>query len=1115
MKKKLLFLHTKPWRLLLVLLGIVSLSGAAPAQISLASAHEYPEEQTKHQPITVITIKLEDAGVKEMLEKVEAGSGFRFVYDQSVLKADAVFNLHEDNIGIYALLQKISMASPLRFKQVNNHIYVKLADREMPAGSAEGIDLTVRGKVLDQDGEPIPGVTVSVPGTSIGTATDLDGEYSLTVPEGSTLVFSFIGFETQTFEVGDQSIINVTMREDMASLDEVVVVGYGEQRKVTITGAISALDERDFGRRQVGQTSLLLQGIAPGVTVTQRSGQPGRDAGSVRIRGIGTIGDANPLVLVDGVEMSMNNIDPGTIESISVLKDAASSAIYGSRAANGVILVTTKRAKMDQSSINYSAYYGVDHPTNLPDKVNALDHMIYHDIAYVNSGRDPIFEGLIQEYRQDGGVNTDRYPDTDWMDVLLKPGQRQNHLLSFNKGYEKLRLAATFGYYKQNGIIENSSFERLNLRLNSDLEISPKISAKFDLMFTHGDRPEPISEGKTVNDIFFQMYRIPANQPAIFSNGLYGEGWSDQNPLAWAEAGGINRIKSPEVNMNFQFQYKPLDWLTADLVFAPVYSISHNKSFVNTLTLYNPDGSVFAERPSIATLNENFSRTFNKTLRATLLAEQNFGDHNLKILGGVSQEDYANYFFGAYREGFILPQYNVLNAGGQDNKDNSGSSSEWALLSFFGRVNYDFQSRYLLEFTARYDGSSRFATKNRFALFPSMSAGWRLSEEAFMKPLYPLFSDLKVRASWGTLGNQNIGNSFYPYISSVPLTVNYTFGNTMVSGARLLDLANEDLKWEQTEMYNVGLDMEFFGKLSVTADYFDKSTTDVLLRLNIPTSLGLNAPFQNAGTVSNKGWELGVRYLGNVGAVNYSLTGAFSDVVNKIEDLKGISSTALTQNREGFPMNSLYGHVATGYFQNENDIENHPDQFGIEVFPGDIKYKDIDGNNVIDDNDREIFGNTIPRYTYSLNLNLEYSRFDLGLFLQGVGKADGYLNSSAIMPFFNGGTIYEYHKDYWTPDNPNAAFPRLVFNAANNQRNSSFWMKSAAYLRLKNVQLGYSLSPTLLERLKINSLRVYITGENLFSLDNFWEGFDVEAPVGSGNFYPQVKTYSVGLNINL
>lgn len=1076
------------------------------------SFHAFSESKAQK-----ITLDVTNQSLAEVMREVRAISGYSFVFYSDRI-ANTRISVRLNNTEFSEAMQRILKGHNLSWSLADNIIAIRADKSPTAKPLRERLqEHVISGTVTNKTGAPLEGVTVTIQGASQRTTTNAAGFYRLVLPannEANTLVFTSVGFETETHSIGHSTSINVSMKATIADLDEVVVVGYGTQKKASLTGAVSALNNQDFGRRQVGQSSLLLQGLAPGVTVTQRSGQPGRDAGAIRIRGNGTIGDNNPMILVDGVEMSMDNIDPETIESISVLKDAASAAIYGSRAANGVILVTTKRAKEGQTSMTYNGYYGIDNPTNLPEKVNAIDHMQYYDIAYVNSGRDPIFTNTLEAYRQSDGNDPDNFPDTDWMDLLLQPGQRQNHTLSFNKGYRNLTLAASFGYLKQEGIINNSTFDRLNFRLNSDVKISEKMTAKFDVLVNHVDRPEPISESANVNEVFFQMYRIPANQPAKFSNGLYGEGWAGVNPLQWTEAGGIQQLKSPTASLNFQFDYKPLSWLKATLVFAPIYRASHTKTFINALTTYNADGSEFGSRPVISSLRESYSRTLNKTLRGTIQAEKSVNNHYLKVMAGYSQEDYKNYSFSGYREGFQLPQYDVLDAGSQSNKDSRGSAGEWALLSLFGRINYDYKDTYLFEFTGRYDGSSRFAKNNRFAFFPSVSLGWRILSEPFMEPLRSAFDDLKIRASWGTLGNQNIGSTFYPYVSSVPLVINYTFGNRIASGARLLDLANEELKWEQTEMYNIGLDVTLKPNISFTVDYFQKKTTDILLTLNIPGSLGLRPPFQNAGSVSNKGWEFGLRHTGRIGGVNYRMTAAVSDVVNKIEDLKGISSTSLTQNREGYAMNSLYGFFADGYFQNEQEIENQPEQFGLPLSPGDIRYKDLNNDGKIDDNDRGIFGNTIPRFTYSLNLNLNYKQIDFGAFFQGVGKADGYLYSSAIMPFFNGGTMYETHKDYWTPENTAATFPRLAFNAANNQKNSNFWMRSAAYLRVKNIQLGYTIPSNAIEKLGIKSIRAYITGENLFTFDKFWKGFDVEAPVGTGSFYPQVKSYSLGLNVN-
>jgi TonB-linked SusC/RagA family outer membrane protein len=464
----------------------------------------------------------------------------------------------------------------------------------------------------------------------------------------------------------------------------------------------------------------------------------------------------------------------------------------------------------------------------------------------------------------------------------------------------------------------------------------------------------------------------------------------------------------------------------------------------------------------------------------------------------------------------LFPEYDVLNAGSEDNKNNAGSGGGWALQSYFGRINYDYKGKYLFEANGRYDGSSRFAMDNRYSFFPSVSAGWRISEESFMESTKGFLYNLKIRASWGQLGNQNIGGSYYPYASYISLTNNYSIGNSVVSGARLLDMANAELTWETTEMWNIGIDFNLFEKLNITADYYSKKTTGILLQLDIPGIVGLSAPYQNAGIVTNKGWDIGASYHNNIGGLRYEVIANLSDVINNVVDIRGITKTSLTQSREGYPINSIYGHVALGYFKDAEDIANSPaQQFGT-VAPGDLKYKNLNDDNVINAEDQEIIGSTIPRYNYSFNINLNYKNINFSMFWQGVGKADGYLNNAAIMPFFNGGTVQEQHKDRWTTENQNlnARFPRLTLGEPNNLRNSTWWLKDASYLRLKNMQIGYNFSFPYMKRMGIQNLKLYVAGENLLTFDKFWDGFDVEAPVGSGSYYPQLKTFSLGINVN-
>lgn len=968
----------------------------------------------------------------------------------------------------------------------------------------------ISGKVTTVEGLPLNGVSISIKGGSRGTSTNQNGFFEIaSSKETVVLIFTSVGYKVKEVPARAGQPVNVTLEKDVSSLSDVVVVGYGTQKKVNLTGSVSSISSESLVSRPVGQASAALQGLAPGITVTQSSGRPGGDAGTIRIRGIGTLNDPNPLVLIDGVEGSIDNIDPNLIESISVLKDAASASIYGSRAANGVILVTTKRAKGGKLSVAYNTYVGWQSPTNLPKMVNAVDHMILTNEAYTNTGRSPLYSAaFIEKYRTDGPGNRDQYPDTDWQKELLTgSGLMQSHFISLNGGGEKIRFLTSLGYLSQDGIIESSGFKRFTIRNNADVKFSNKLSLRFDLQLVADVTKEP---GPGSKSVFHWMNRIPANQAGQFADGSWGEGWNGVNPIAFTHEGGLQKRKNPSAQINLSLNYKPVDWLQAEFTVAPRYAEYTDDDFNKAIQTYNYDGTPLFVAPAVSSLKRVSSESFYNNLRATLTFMKKVGDHNVKVLAGASREDFRNDNFSAYREGFILPDYPVLNTGSSGTQQNTGTASEWALQSFFGRINYDFESKYLLEVNGRYDGSSRFSAGNKYGFFPSVSAGWRISEEGFMESAKPVINELKLRGSWGQLGNQNIGN--YPFTSSI-VTGSYTFGNQVTNIAALNTLANTDISWETTEMTNFGVDVTVLRNLSITADYFVRKTRDILYKLDIPLIIGLAAPDQNVGVVENKGWELGVIYRGAVNDFKYNINLNVSDVKNKVLDLRGVNRTGLTTSIEGYPINSIYGLQADGFFQTDAEAAAHAKQFGTTA-AGDIRYVDQNKDGIINDADNVIIGSTIPRYTYGANLNLEYKGFNLNMFFQGVGKADGYLYQQGIMPFFNGGTVQEQHKDRWTPDNKDATFPRFAFSQTNNEQNSSFWLKDASYLRLKNLQLGYSLPARISQRAGLTSVRIYANATNVFTIDKFWKGYDVEAPVGRGDEYPQVKVFTLGLDVN-
>lgn len=1066
-----------------------------------------------------LSFKKKAAKIENAFRFLEEKTDYVVLYDLREVKHLKPIDLDIHNANVNQFLTQLLKGLPYSFSIEDKTILInktKKASEKPTAKPATAIvsalvQQSLKGVVRGEDGTPLEGVSILEVSSGKGTSTNAAGTFELNVASYPTnLRFTLVGYETLTRNVTSAQALTIRLTPVVSDLDEVVVVGYGTQKKVNLTGAVDVVKSEQLTKQPVGQASAALQGAAPGLTVTQASGQPGKDNGTMRIRGIGTLGDANPLVLIDGVEGNINNVNTNDIASISVLKDAASAAIYGSRAANGVILVTTKRANSNDVSVDYNNYAGWQNPTDMTKMVDGLDHMLLLNEAYTNTGRSPLFtDKMIEEYKAGRTSNPDRYPNTDWQGLTMKnTAFMQNHYISAQGGTDKVKVLGSLGYFDQGAIIENTNFKRYNFRLNSDIQISEKLSTSFDYFFTRSEMKEP-AQGAGL--VFHWMRRIPANQAGILSTGQYGEGWNGDNSIAKARDGGLNQENPMTSIFNIDLKYRPIEGMTVNLVYSPKYEINHHKKFANSIQTYYWDGSKAFKNPQLNSLTEKYTQYWYNNLRAVLDYEKTFADdHNFKIMGGFQQEDQKDNMLQAYREIFLIPELQEIDAGNIENNLTKGNASEWALRSYFSRLNYDYKGKYLFEANARYDGSSRFAEGHKYSFFPSFSAGWRISQESFMEPLSPVLSELKVRASWGKLGNQNIGN--YPFAAYYALGLNnYAFGGNISTGAALNNMANADIRWETTTVSNIGLDINLWRNLSITADYYYRKTTGILLELDIPLITGKKAPFQNAGVVENKGWDVTVAYNNTVGDFKYNAAVNISDVHNKVLDMRGVMRSGLTVNFEGHPIRSLYGYEAVGYFNSADEVSSSAKQFG-NVAAGDIKYKDQNGDGKIDKADEIIMGSSIPRYSFSANLGAAYKNFDFAVFFQGVGKADGYLYGQGIMPFYEGGTVQEQHKDRWTPENATATFPRYAFNETNNTQNSTFWMKKAAYLRLKNITLGYTVPFNQAGKNPLRTLRVFASGQNLFTATSFWKGYDPEGPIGTGAWYPQMKVYSVGLS---
>ncbi len=1078
----------------------------------------------------LLTLNFEKTSVKEVLAKIEDQSEFYFMYSEKIVDVNREVSVNIENQKIETVLNSLFTGTEVDYT-VKDRIIV-LTTPEVFNNTVQ-IDFQQRnidGKVTDSKSQPLPGVTVVIKGSTQGTVTNTDGNYYIpSIPENATLVFSFVGMKTHEIEVGTQTKINVTMEEESIGIDEVVAIGYGTQKRANLTGAVSTVSLPQMEKRTVAQTSLALQGLVPGVTVTQRSGKPGGDGGIISVRGKTTIGNNDVLVLIDGVESSINSVDPKSIESISVLKDAASAAIYGNRAANGVILITTKRAEEGKAFVSYNSYVAKGVPTNVPEYVGAVDFMKNISIAKRAVGMTPEYsEEYIKEYEAGIARNDPNYPDVDWFDATAtNNGLITNHFITVSQGTSKIKSLTQAGYLSQNGITENTNFKRYNLRSNTDYAISSKFKLSSDIAIVYTNAKEPSKLGTGYNFVG----RIPANQAAYLADGRYGPGWQGVNPVAYYKDGGIVTNVAPSGIMNFIATFKPVKDLELQGQYALNYWEGHNTNWDKRVQLFLNDGTPDPQTQAKSALTESTSRSMRNLLIGRATYTKSFQDvHNFKLMAGYQQETFWNKWHTGYREVFPFADYPVLNAGGQENQKSSGSASDYALQSVFGRLNYDYNGKYLFEVNLRYDGSSRFEEGYRWGLFPSVSGGWRISEEEFWSDFKNVVNNFKLRASWGQLGNQNTLNGYYPAQSTVNLGTNYIFDKNINSGAAITTMANSFISWETTTMSNIAVEFNLFRKFDITADYYHRVTNDILLNLNIPLIIGLSAPAQNAGKLENKGWEVGATFNDQFGDFNFSAMFNISDVKNKILDLKGINETGLTVNREGYPLSSLYGYEADGYIVPE-DYDSEGKYLGATQIgnygPGDIKYKDQltvdtdddgvpdEADGVINTSDNVIIGSTIPRYTFGLNLYGEYKGIDINILFQGVGKADGYVWGHSIGSFYEGGSMPEIGKDYWTTENRDAEFPRLAFNNSNNQQNSSFWKKDAAYLRLKNVQLGYTLPGNILSKIGISNLRLYVSTDNVFTVSKFWKYFDVESPVlsGYGNFYPIMRTTTIGIDL--
>lgn len=1074
---------------------------------------------------TRLTVNANKMRLEDFLVKIENQSEFRFFYTGKIDVEQEVSGEFR-NQKIFEILDEIKDEAGFQYEVLGRQIILSPNDSEGAIKSIQQLR-TVSGKVTDKAGQPLPGVTVVIKGTAQGTVTNADGNYSLTnIPENATLVFSFVGMKTQEIPVGSQTTIDVTMLADAIGIEEVVATGYGIQRKVTLTGSISTVDSKFLENRPITNSSQALQGIL-GVYVNQEGGQPGKDVATIRIRGIGTLNDNNPLVLVDGIEGDLRDINPNDIETITVLKDAASAAIYGNRAANGVVLVTTKSGKKEKLKIELDSYYGWQQATYLPDMVtNSVDYMTALNEAKINEGQPIAYtQAQIDEFRN--GTDTDLYPNTDWYDLAFSVAPMSNLNLRLSGGTDAVTYSTSIGYMDQTGVLIGTGAKKYSINSQIKYKYSEKLELGTIILGTFWDT-EQSSMG--TDQYMLALGRALPVHPSVLSAGNYGQTWLNvpnhthfRNPLAIAnETWQKDTSKRAIIKLFAEYT------LPYGIKYSANFSVNNYDAnthrWIPEVYLINPkkpDAPILM-RPqpqyrSVQRTNEaNLDKSFFNTLKWD---KRNIaGKHNIYLLAGFSKESFYRSNMLAYIEGFLGNELTELDAG-NINKNVSGTSYESRLMSYFGRANYSYKDKYLLEFNFRYDGSSRFSKDYLWGFFPSGSAAWRINEENFLKDS-KIINDLKFRASWGQLGNQNI--PLYSYLSNIDINQGYSFKGTVTGGSAITTLSDPRISWETTTIANVGMDLSLWdNKLAINVDYFNKETDDILARINVPAQVGnLNGPITNLYGMSNKGVELSIVHQNSIRDFKYIVGGNIAYVKNNVDYLAGdvqFTNGTLSVIQEGHPVNSWFVYEALGYFQSEDEVRNHAFQHN-NTAPGDLKYRDVNNDGVIDLNDKQILGRSFPLFTYSGNVKMEYKGFDLAAFFQGIQDVDTYLEGRVSFPVFNGAGIQkEYFYDHWTPENRDAKYPRLFDSAKGslvNAQNSTFWLRDASYLRLKNLQLGYTFNSGYMSRLNIAKLRTYVNAQNLFTISSM-KYQDPERTILETNLvdYPNVKIYSVGINL--
>ncbi|WP_026954536.1 SusC/RagA family TonB-linked outer membrane protein [Algoriphagus vanfongensis] len=1093
-----------------------------------------------------VRLQVKEASIEEVLKMLEAQTDFEFAYNQEVVKANETITLSM-NDNLRKVLKAITEQIDFEFRRVEQNIYVRgVAMPSVQPVIDERADREIKGKVIDaKQNEAVIGATIIIKGTTKGTVTDVDGSFSLIVPKGSDeLEVSYLGYQSKTVTIGNQSELTIYLQEEEGVLDEVVVLGYDSQKKKDLTGSVAVVNAEELKSLPTASVESMLTGRAPGVQVLSDNG-PGGNV-TVRIRGFGTVNNNDPLFIIDGTPTTngLNTINPQDIESIQVLKDAAASSIYGSRAANGVVIITTKKGRTEETSVTLDAYAGFQQTYNLPKMLNAQQYgdMLWQ--AFENDGKTPTSDvygtdpsgAVIPEWLD--AEQTIPSADTDWVREIFQTAPVQSYNVTLSKGSDKGSQVFTLGYFNQEGVIKYTGFDRYSVRFNADYKVKEflQVGHNFNASFT---KTNDVGTNSALGSIVYSSYRFPSIVPVYDINGDFGgnplnDGSNPLGNLYRAKDNTKNRIKlmgnvfaDAQLAEGLKFRTNlGLDYESYNRrAFSPLYDELLSQNVINSLS---DSRSFYYQMAWTNTLS------YNKTI----------GDGVLDVLlGQESIENYAESA-SASRQEFLYEDgnFHYLNYG-TANQQNSGSASKWNLLSFFGKVNYSLKDKYLFSATVRNDGTSRLAN-NKWDIFPAFSAGWRLSNEDFLD-LGPNVDELKIRASWGQAGNQQVPS----YSTLASFQNNITYSNYGIDGSQesvaigLVEtrVANGELNWEVTTQSGIGVDLSMFGeKLQVTADYYSKVTDDLLIYAPIPPTYGgtNDGTWINGGKMRNRGFELGTKYNGSAGDLFYTVGLNYSFYKNELVELNdgieylGIPSSSLhsvnfgqeiSRTMVGQPIGTFFGYESLGLFQTQGEVDAHAIQ--PDAQPGDLKFRDVNGDGVLDANDRTAIGSPHPKAIIGFTTNFYYKGFDLGLFFNGAFGHDIYNLTKYNNDFFNQSA---YNKSVetlnaWTPENTNTDIPRLSMDDKNqNIRPSSYYLEDGSYFKLNNLQVGYTLPNFKGGDME---MRLYGQASNVFTITSY-SGMTPE--IGLQNYsssnrnldigvdrgiYPPSRTFTLGFNV--